>query len=125
MAFRRFRVVPREVPPALVRRVVAVGAIAVFLLQRLAERLSNWLDRRFFREAYQAEAILASLSDDVRTMVETKPLLQAVATRISEALHVERIALLLQEGGQFQPAYVLGPAEGDGAPLPETTNAAQ
>ena len=52
-------------------QVVAVGAMLVFFLQRAAEWLSAWVDRRFFREAYQAELVLASLSEDVRTMVET------------------------------------------------------
>jgi penicillin-binding protein 2 len=37
--FRRFRVVPREVPPALVRRVVVVGAIATICISLLITRL--------------------------------------------------------------------------------------
>ncbi|MFN0106457.1 MAG: SpoIIE family protein phosphatase [Bryobacteraceae bacterium] len=101
-------------------RVVGIGTLLVVFLQRGAELLSGWVDRRFFREAYNAELILSSLSDDVRTMVETKPLLEAVATRIGTALHVDRIALLLREGGQFQPAYAMGFADGAGAPLPES-----
>jgi len=106
-------------------QVVALGTIAVLFLQRGAESLSRWVDRRFFREAYNAELVLASLSDDVRTMVETRPLLEAVATRIGQALHVDRIALLLREGTQFQPAYAIGMAEGGGAPLPETARTAE
>jgi len=39
MAFRRFRVVPREVPPALVRRVVLVGVVAAICVALLIARL--------------------------------------------------------------------------------------
>jgi sigma-B regulation protein RsbU (phosphoserine phosphatase) len=106
-------------------QVVGLGTLAVVSLQRGAEMLSKWVDRRFFRESYNAELVLTSLSEDVRTMVETRPLLEAVATRIGEALHVERIALLLREGGQFQPAYALGLGAGGGAPLPETARTAE
>ncbi|HET7220014.1 MAG TPA: SpoIIE family protein phosphatase, partial [Vicinamibacterales bacterium] len=40
--------------------------------------------------------------------VETEPLLETVATRIAESLHVPRIAIFLDGGGTFRPAYALG-----------------
>src|SRR5215469_10322126 len=48
---------------------------AVFLLRRGALWLRTWTDRRFFRDAYHSEQILSSLSDEVRSIVETRPLL--------------------------------------------------
>jgi sigma-B regulation protein RsbU (phosphoserine phosphatase) len=42
------------------------------------------------------------------SMMETGPLLETVATRIAESLHVPRIAILLNEGSAFRPAYALG-----------------
>jgi sigma-B regulation protein RsbU (phosphoserine phosphatase) len=86
-------------------QVVAFGTILVVFLQKGAEKLALWVDRRFFREAYDAELLLTTLSEDVRGMVETKPLLEAVATRIAAALHVDRIALLVREEDGFAPAY--------------------
>ena len=65
---------------------------------RFADRLRRWVDRRFFREAYEADAILSDLAIKVRTIVETRPLLETVATRIAESLHVPRIAILLDDG---------------------------
>ncbi len=106
-------------------QVVAIGTLMLLGLRTAAERLAVWVDRRFFREAYNAELVLASLSDDVRTMVETRPLLEAVATRIGAALHVDRIALLLREDAVFQPAFALGFADGGGAPLPDTAKIAE
>ena len=81
--------------------VVAIGG-------KFADRLRRWVDRRFFREAYEADAILSDLAAKVRTIIQTGPLLETVATRLSESLHVPRIAILLNEGGVFRPAYALG-----------------
>jgi sigma-B regulation protein RsbU (phosphoserine phosphatase) len=89
--------------------IIAVGIALVPLIDVVAKPLRVWIDRKFFREAYNAEQLLSELSEDVRTMVETKPLLETVSTRISESLHVPQIALLLRNGNnEFQPAYALG-----------------
>lgn len=88
--------------------VMSAGVALIFLLQGMAGRLRRWVDRRFFREAYNAEQILNDLSDKVRTIVETRPLLETVATRISESLHVPRVALMLRENGTYSPAHALG-----------------
>ncbi len=87
---------------------IGVGIAFVFLLRLAAGKIRTWVDRRFFREAYDSEQILSDLSDDVRTMVETKPLLETVAAKISESLHVPQITLLLKSGSNFVPAYALG-----------------
>ncbi len=88
--------------------VVAAMVAIVAIGGRFANRLRASLDRRFFREAYEADAILSDLATKVRTMVETGPLLETVTTRIAESLHVPRIAILLDRGGTFRPAYALG-----------------
>lgn len=106
-------------------QVVAGGTIVVLFLQRGAERLAGWVDKRFFRDAYHAEQVLADLSEEVRTIVETRPLLETVGTRIGEALRVEKLLLLLREGAQFAPAYAYGFGEGKGAALPATARTAE
>jgi sigma-B regulation protein RsbU (phosphoserine phosphatase) len=58
-------------------------------------------------------------------MVETRPLLEKVATTISESLHVPQVALLIREGAGFQPAYALGFDAGPHSVLPEETRAVQ
>jgi sigma-B regulation protein RsbU (phosphoserine phosphatase) len=87
---------------------IAAGFLLLLGLGAFADRLRRWLDRRFFREAYEADRILADLATRVRTMVETGPLLETVANCVSEALHVPRIAMLLNANGSFRPAYALG-----------------
>jgi sigma-B regulation protein RsbU (phosphoserine phosphatase) len=88
---------------------VAIGiAVVAAIGARFADRLRRWVDRRFFREAYNAELILSDLAMQVRTMVETQPLLQTVAERVAETLHVPCVAILLNKGGRLEPAYALG-----------------
>jgi sigma-B regulation protein RsbU (phosphoserine phosphatase) len=88
--------------------VIAVAVTLGFSIPRLGDRLRAWTDRRFFREAYNAEQILSELSDQVRSMVETRPLIETVAERISETLHIPRVAVLLGGTGPFRPAFALG-----------------
>jgi phosphoserine phosphatase RsbU/P len=88
--------------------VIAVEVIAVFAISRLAKKLGTWTDRRFFREAYDAEQVLGELSDGVRGMVDARSLIETVAERISETLHISRVAVLLGGTGPYCPAYALG-----------------
>jgi sigma-B regulation protein RsbU (phosphoserine phosphatase) len=87
---------------------ISAGIAAIVLIRRFAERMRRAVDRRFFREAYNAEEILGDLAGSVRAIVETGPLLETVVRRISESLHVPRVALLLGDGNAFRPAYALG-----------------
>lgn len=89
---------------------VAVGAGVALLVatRQLGDRSGEWVDRYFFRESYDAEHILVELSETVRTMVETGPLLETVAQRISESLHVPRLVVLLGNAGMFESAHAIG-----------------
>ncbi|HKV23320.1 MAG TPA: SpoIIE family protein phosphatase [Candidatus Acidoferrum sp.] len=87
---------------------VALLLVAILRLRSAADLVRAWIDRRFFRDAYQAEQILEVLSEEVRTIVEKRPLLERVATRIAESLHVPRVAVLLEDNGWYRPAFALG-----------------
>jgi len=87
---------------------IALGVVLVIWLRRGAQFARKWIDRRFFRDAYNAEQILEALSDEVRSIVEKRPLLERVATKIAESLHIPRVAVLLEEGGFYRPAFALG-----------------
>lgn len=88
--------------------VIALGVLAVFVIRRTGGRLRTWLDRRFFREAYNADQVLIDLSEQVRSMVEPKLLLETVASRISSILHVPQVAVLLGASDFYQPAVAMG-----------------
>ena len=89
------------------------------LIQKTRKRILAWIDRRFFREAYNAQLILEDLSENVRAIVDEKQLFQTVARRISESLHVPQFAVLLHGEGKFQPVYCLGLEIQSGLALPE------
>jgi sigma-B regulation protein RsbU (phosphoserine phosphatase) len=99
---------------------IAAGIALIPLIDFVAKRLRVWIDRKFFREAYNAEQILSDLSEQVRTMVETKPLLETVSAKISESLHVPQVILLLKNGGSFQSAHALGYENAPSAALIDT-----
>ncbi|HEY3175003.1 MAG TPA: SpoIIE family protein phosphatase [Candidatus Polarisedimenticolia bacterium] len=88
--------------------VLGTGLSFIVFMGRLAESLRKWIDRRFFREAYDTERIFSDLGEQVRTMVRTGPLLETVASRISESLHVPQVALLVEEDGAYRAACALG-----------------
>ncbi len=78
-------------------QLVAVGVAGVFLLQLLATRATAWVDRRFFRDALNAEKLLADLGEAVRRMVDPEGLLNAVSRQVGEALRVEHVAVHRQD----------------------------
>jgi sigma-B regulation protein RsbU (phosphoserine phosphatase) len=96
----------RERPQKLI--VIALGLVAIFTIRRMTEKTGAWIDRRFFREVYDAERVLAELSDGVRGMVDARSLIETVAQRIAETLHISRVAVLLGGAGPYRPAYALG-----------------
>ncbi len=96
---------------------ISAGVASVFLVQRAAERVRVFLDRRFFREALDTERLLHGLTDDVRTLVETDVLLDTTCRRLSDALHVPRVAALLTRDGLLRTARAVGLGE----PAPDVT----
>jgi sigma-B regulation protein RsbU (phosphoserine phosphatase) len=86
----------------------SIAAAAVIATTHLSERAAVWIDRRFFREAYNSEQSLSELGNEVRTMVEERTVLETVARRVSQSLHVPRVAILTQSNGHFAPAYAVG-----------------
>ncbi len=88
----------------------AIAFVVLILLIRLGfnKRTQNWLDKKFFREAYDSEQVLNELSDEVRKFTESGPLLQTVAKCVAETLHVTQIGMLLREGPRFCVAQAVG-----------------
>jgi phosphoserine phosphatase RsbU/P len=104
--------------------VILVGITASITIRRLSDRLRTWVDRRFFRENYNAEHVLMELSEEVRSIVEPRSLVETVAARISETLHVPQVAVLLSGGGFYQPAFAMGYASLPMVEFPSKTGTA-
>lgn len=103
---------------------VAIGVVGFFVIRRVrrtGEKVRSWLDRRFFRESYNIEQVLTELSDQVRSMIDPRPLLETVVNRIAETLHVRNVAVLLSGSEIYTPAYALGFSEIPQLDFPSTT----
>ncbi len=80
------------------------GAIVVSGVGRAVAALSRWIDRRFFREAYDAEVILTDLANTVSGIRDVKTLLETVSQRLASSLHARPIAILLERENCFTVA---------------------
>ena len=101
--------------------IASAGTAVIIGFRNLATRASKWMDRRFFREAYDAEVILTELSNSVASIRDVKLLSETVARRIAASLHIGQVAVLLDQNGRYQPVYAMG---FDGPPPVEFTRSA-
>lgn len=74
---------------------LAAAAVAVGLVFR--KRLSEAIDRRFFREQYNEDQILRELIDDVRKAGSVNEMSRLVSQKVDAALHPERLYLFYRE----------------------------
>jgi sigma-B regulation protein RsbU (phosphoserine phosphatase) len=88
--------------PALVA--IAVAGLAVIRRKNM-DRASVWIDKKFFREAYNAELLLSELVLEVGRYVEIDPLLETVGRRLADTLHVEDIVIMVREGDVYRTRY--------------------
>jgi sigma-B regulation protein RsbU (phosphoserine phosphatase) len=94
--------VGKAIHPAVV--LSAIVGVIVFR-RRNMEKATVWLDKKFFREAYNSELLLSELAVEAGRYVEIEPLLETVARRISNTLHVEDIVIMVREGDRFRTRY--------------------
>jgi hypothetical protein len=79
--------------------------------EEIAHRpLQQWIDRKFFREAFDSEVMLSQLAKTAQTISDPAALIRTVSHRISDVLHVDRLTVLLRSNCSFEPAYSIGPA---------------
>jgi sigma-B regulation protein RsbU (phosphoserine phosphatase) len=106
---------------------IAFCVAGVGLIQRFAERLSRWVDRRFFREQVEAERVLADLAAEARGITDPAVLTETVRSRIQTALHATDVRLVrngrpqaelllpLDNGNRHYGWLALGPKKGEQA----------
>lgn len=89
----------RPVSGRMVGIISAVLAIAVWNLSYSFHRrvIAPQIDRRFFRESYDARQILSELASAVRSATDNRQLLEMVCARIQKALHVESVTVFLRD----------------------------
>jgi sigma-B regulation protein RsbU (phosphoserine phosphatase) len=100
---------------------ISIGVVVVIRIRDVGDRLRRWVDRKFFREAYDAERILGELSEQVRTILDRDELFETVARKLGESLHVSCVAVMMHDGGVFRPALATGFAAPLEVTLPDST----
>jgi sigma-B regulation protein RsbU (phosphoserine phosphatase) len=100
---------------------IAIGIVVVIRIRDVGDRVRRWVDRRFFREAYDAERILGELSEQVRGILDKDELFETVARKLGESLHVQCVAVLMLDGGVYRPALATGYAAPLDVTFPEST----
>jgi tRNA A-37 threonylcarbamoyl transferase component Bud32 len=78
---------------------IAAGGLAA-LAHTHRERWLEALDRRFFRERYDAHRLLREVVEDIRQAGSLEPLAARTVARIEAALHPEFVVLLVRERGE-------------------------
>jgi hypothetical protein len=80
--------------------VVLIGTVAAILYWRRS--IQNWLDRRFFREHYQHEQVLAHLIEEVRQRDSVEEIAQIVTARIDSVLHPTALHIFYRAKGDSE-----------------------
>ena len=91
------------------------SALLFFKKKSPTDLIGQWIDRRFFRDAYNAENTLAKLAQTARTISDPAVLIQTVSDEIANVLHVDQITVSLCHNGVFKVAYAIGQPFGDQA----------
>ncbi len=97
-----------SITPRSAIEIAVLGGLLLLLRSQYTKNLSSWLDRKFFREAYNSEQLLAELSHRVRKYNESGPMLEMVLKSLAETLHIDKIAVLLRGGKTFQLQQAVG-----------------
>src|SRR5262249_30652240 len=114
-------------PPVIVIGLVsaAVGVVAWKIASDLHDRyLRPLIDRRFFRQSYDAHKIIAELTGSLRTVTGLPQLLELVATRIQTALQTVNVTIFLrdQTTSNYTSAYSRDYSETDGRAISRERN---
>jgi tRNA A-37 threonylcarbamoyl transferase component Bud32 len=83
-------------------RVWFYGSVAALTGLAYLQRRSwlSWLDRRFFRDKYDAQRLFHEIVEEIRRAVSIQQVAPQVVSRITDALHGEFCALLLRKPGE-------------------------
>jgi sigma-B regulation protein RsbU (phosphoserine phosphatase) len=82
---------------------MAATALAIAGLTFLNQQVMPIIDRRFFREAYDAQQVLSELGLEMRKVSTVEQLLERAVAKIQDALHVENVTIFLRdrESGEY------------------------
>ena len=93
---RRMAFIDSLGPRADIAATMIATAIAIGLLTIVNHRVLPIIDRKFFREAYDAQQVLSELGQEIRTVPTVDQLLARSVAKIQDALHIETVTIFLR-----------------------------
>ena len=84
-------------PRADIAATMLATALAIGLLTIVNHRVLPIINRKFFREAYDAQQILSELGQEIRTVPTVNQLLARSVAKIQDALHIETVTIFLRD----------------------------
>ncbi len=93
----RMAAIDRLGPRADIVVTMAATAIAIAGLTFLNHRVMPIIDRRFFRESYDAQQVLSELGLEMRRVSTVEQLLERATAKIQDALHVDNVTIFLHD----------------------------
>jgi hypothetical protein len=106
-------IVKRDLPLTVIltaNPILLVLIAAVGLSLRFRRQLTQWIDRRFFREAYSQEQILLSLIEKIKELDSMPELSRLVSKEVETAMHPERLYVFYR--GEEKHDLTLGYSSG-------------
>lgn len=83
---------------------IFVTIAAMSVLRAFNRRVMTAIDRRFFREAYNAQLILTELGEQIPALSKIDQVIELIADRVDAALHPERATIFIED--ESTSAYV-------------------
>lgn len=84
-------------PRADIVATMLATALAIGFLTLVNQRVLPIIDRKFFREAYDAQQVLSDLGIEMRRVTNVRQILDLALSKIQRALHVENVTAFLVE----------------------------
>lgn len=94
---KRMEAIDRLGPRADIVVTMAATALAIAGLTFLNQRVMPIIDRKFFREAYDAQQVLSELGLEMRKVSAVEQLLERAVAKIQDALHAENVTIFLRD----------------------------
>jgi len=84
--------------------------VAALIGLKFRNQFADWLDRKFFREAYDSEKILVSLIDEIKNLNSISEISKWVTLQLDSALHPKQILVFYRrkEKGDLALGYSSG-----------------
>lgn len=82
---------------------LAAAILTALLIQPFLSRAQTWIDRMFFREKYDASAMLERISRNAAHLLELDSITRLILSEVTQTLHIRKGAILIkrQENANF------------------------